>query len=230
MRILEDLDSSYTARDHEQERVDLVHRLQAVAVDYSVRITILSGHERMAAVGRLYSRPDLNVPARSDHRYMVNVVSSPIVNKTHPLDKADLLARRNKMHHLDGSTDEILLDIFDKDPGDSIRTEWYNTAIMPSRNYAMLTENSPSNEAEEVPPSDAVDLTTSPAPPRKDERIYVAPGEVNAGTKHKAAGNQYGKRRDGSLDIRILVEIDQGHAGGLTEPYGLTIPCLEYEV
>lgn len=77
---------------------------------------------------------------------MVNVVSSAIVNKPPPLAIANLLARRNKIHHLNPKTDETLLKLFNKDPGESNRTAAHNQVTMPSRNFAMLTENSPNNQ------------------------------------------------------------------------------------
>lgn len=111
----------------------------------SVRLTILGGDVHLAALGRFYSNPALNIPTENDHRYMVNVVSSAIVNKPPPQAIANLLARRNKIHHLNHDTDETLLKLFNKDPGDSNKTASHNQVTMPSRNFAMITENSPNN-------------------------------------------------------------------------------------
>lgn len=83
---------------------------------------------------------------------MANVVSSAIVNKPPPQAIANLLARRNKIHHLNPDTDETLLKLFNKDPGDSTKTAAHNQVTMPSRNYAMLTENSPHNPPSDHPP------------------------------------------------------------------------------
>lgn len=108
-------------------------------------MTILGGDVHLAALGRFYSNPSLNIPCENDHRYMANVVSSAIVNKPPPQAIANLLARRNKIHHLNPETDETLLKLFNKDPGDSTKTANHNQVTMPSRNFAMLTENSPNN-------------------------------------------------------------------------------------
>jgi hypothetical protein len=156
--LLDDLDDHYTARTHKRERNALIERLQVVCAQHSVRITILGGDVHLAALGRFYSNPKLNIPIEQDFRFMTNVVSSAIVNKPPPGAVANLLARRNKIHHLNHSTDETLLKFFDKDPGDSNKTANHNQVTMPSRNFAIITENSPNNKAAT---SDAAAATTA---------------------------------------------------------------------
>lgn len=62
----------------------LVERFQALAAEFSVRISILGGDVHLAAVGRFYSNPRLGIPISADHRYMANIISSAIVNKPPP--------------------------------------------------------------------------------------------------------------------------------------------------
>ncbi|KAG5982668.1 hypothetical protein E4U55_001550 [Claviceps digitariae] len=227
--LLDDLDDHYTAKTHKVERRNLVEELQRVAAEYSVRVTILGGDVHLAALGRFYSKPKLGIPAEKDSRYMVNVVSSAIVNKPPPQAVANLLARRNKIHHLNHETDETLLDLFDRDPGESSRTADHNHCTMPSRNYAMLTENSPNNaNATTNNGAQAVDGADSNSPSfaGKDGHSELHQGEVHAGTKHASASAAHGRRNDGSLDIRINVEIDQHNAEGQTQAYGLSVPQL----
>ncbi|RYP70402.1 hypothetical protein DL771_005523 [Monosporascus sp. 5C6A] len=237
--LLDDLDDHYTARTHKKERNAFIERLQTVCAEFSVRLTILGGDVHLAALGRFYSNPNLHIPVEADHRYMVNVISSAITNKPPPSAIANLLAARNKIHHLNADTDETLLKLFDKDPGNSKRTRDSNHVTMPSRNYAIITENSPTNPA---PPATAAEGTApngmnnvDGAPPAnkfdgKDGHTFLHQGEVNAGTKHKAASPEtHGRGNDGSLDCCIRVEVDQHDPDGRTEPYGLTIPVLNYE-
>jgi hypothetical protein len=186
----------------------------------------------LAALGRFYSNPNLNIPADQDHRYMVNVVSSAIVNKPPPTAIANLLARRNKIHHLDPDTDETLMKLFDKDPGTSTRTAASNKVTMPSRNFAMLTENSPNNRGATA--NGSVAGTNGETAARQFEGVdghsFLHSGEADAGTKHKASSPAtHGKGNDGSLDCSIRVEIDQHDAEGRTEQYGVTIPVLNYQ-
>ena len=229
--LLDDLDDHYTARTHKVERANLVHRLQQMSDEHSVRVTILGGDVHLAALGRFYSNPKLQIPVEEDSRYMANVVSSAIVNKPPPQAIANLLARRNKIHHLDRHTDETLLNFFDKDPGTSVRTASFNHSTMPSRNFAMLTENSlarasyVTNGAEQNGVNGAAKLFLG-----KDGHSVLHQGEVDSGTNHKAAGpGGHGQGHDGSLDICINVEMDQHDPEGRTEGYGMTVPMLTNE-
>lgn len=253
--LLDDLDDHYTARTHKKERNALIQRLQTICAEFSVRITILGGDVHLAALGRFYSNPHLKVPIENDHRYMVNVISSAIVNKPPPAAVANLLARRNKIHHLDRDTDETLLEMFDRDPGEECKTANHNHVTMPSRNFSTITENSPNNPPRPPPaaaaaPSQAVangdDANGDQRPgsrsssssdssgasitfPAKDGHSPLHPGEARAGTKHKAASpTEHGAGNDGSLDICIRVEVTQGDREGRTKSYGLTVPTLAY--
>lgn len=244
--LLDDLDDHYTARTHKKERNEMVERFQGICKQFSVRITILGGDVHLAALGRFYSNPKLNIPCENDHRYMANVVSSAIVNKPPPQAIANLLARRNKIHHLDSETDETLLKLFNKDPGNSTKTAKHNQVTMPSRNFAMLTENSPNNDQPRQRPATAATNGTgtggTPTPGgshksssasgrdstrSRDGHFPIHAGEVGCGSNHRAAmAAEHGRDNDGSLDICIRVEIDQHDPEGRTEAYGLTVPAL----
>lgn len=275
--LLDDLDDHYTARTHKKERNFFIERLQALSAEHSVRITILGGDVHLAAIGRFYANPDLKIATENDYRFMINVVSSAITNKPPPAAVANLLARRNKIHHLNSSTDETLFKIFNKDPGTSNKTANHNQVTMPSRNFAIITENSPNNAEHEersrpltLAPdgpgarptsrgssrfgrrslsrrrengaSSATDASAagSAAPGSRagssgsktgngrDGHYALHAGEEGAGTEHKAAGALHGMGNDGSLDVRLCVEMDQHDPEGKTESYGLTIPSLDY--
>ncbi|CAK7245920.1 MAG: hypothetical protein STHCBS139747_007525 [Sporothrix thermara] len=191
--LLDDLDDHYTARTHKKERNWFIERLQVLSAEHSVRITILGGDVHLAALGRFYANPDLNIASENDYRFMVNVVSSAITNKPPPAAIANLLARRNKIHHLNSSTDETLFKLFNKDPG------------------AGESGCSAATLAWLVPLPSTVSIKTQ-----------------GKWKQHKAAGDQHGMGNDGSLDVCIRVEIDQHNPQGKTEPYGLTIPVLNY--
>jgi hypothetical protein len=247
--LLDDLDDHYTARQHKHERRDLIQRLQDLAKQHNVRITILGGDVHLAAVGRFYSKPNLQIPAEHDWRYMANIISSAITNKPPPAAVANLLARRNKIHHLDHETDETLLELFDKNPGAELedvkpKTADANKVTMPSRNYAIIAESHSHHSdgsAADGPIANGVNGTSvnngavngdpasfeSPKNPR--EPLHA--GEEHAGTTHSAAE---GLKKTGlagldGLDVTIRVEIhnDPSSKGGETQGYGISIPALD---
>lgn len=228
--LLDDLDDHYTARQHKKERKDLMLRLQNLAHENDVRVTILGGDVHLAAVGRFYSKPSLAIPPEKDHRYMANIISSAITNKPPPKAVANLLARRNKIHHLDHQTDETLMHMFDKDPGNSAKTASSNKCTMPSRNYAIITE-APANEgAVNVNMNgrnSGVEATAQPTPSKKkDGHAFLHAGEDGAGSKHVAASGVHRGAMSGGLDVSIRVEINQHDREGKTEGYGFSIPAL----
>ncbi|KAF2816263.1 uncharacterized protein BDZ99DRAFT_484920 [Mytilinidion resinicola] len=186
--LLDDLDDHYTAHQHKHERKELILQLQDLAKKHSVRITILGGDVHLAAIGRFYSNAKLGIPAERDFRYMPNVISSAITNKPPPQAVANLLASRNKIHHLDHDTDETLLELFDHDPGHKPgaevingngngnrtgtngkipkKTSDKNHATMPSRNYAIIAESQedPATVAAAVPAPAPTTATNGDAP------------------------------------------------------------------
>ncbi|KAH9809178.1 hypothetical protein Tdes44962_MAKER06205 [Teratosphaeria destructans] len=172
VEILDDLDDHWTAKHHKDERNWFVQELQDIAAETSVRITILGGDVHLGAIGQFYSKKSLGVQKDKDFRYMPNVVSSAIVNTPPPNAMADILNRRNKVHHLDDATDEDLIPMFDTDIDGRKRN---NKHLLPRRNYCTIREYVPGS----TPPS-------SPLlePNRRDESLdngYTMSGAIYDG-------------------------------------------------
>src|SRR3569833_766694 len=106
------MEDHYTARTHKKERNALIEKLQELAADYSVRVTILGGDVHLAALGRFYSNPDLHVSTKKEHHNKNNKNTSAITNEPPPRPVADYLAWRNVVHHLNPQTDFVLLGFF----------------------------------------------------------------------------------------------------------------------
>lgn len=241
--LLDDLDDHYTAHQHKHERKALILRLQQLAKEHNVRVSILGGDVHLAALGRFYSNPKLAIPAEKDFRYMPNIISSAITNKPPPAAVANLLARRNKIHHLDHDTDETLLELFDKNPGAELegvkpKTDAKNKATMPSRNYAIITESHAhtptaaglTNGAAGVNGVDDV-AAAAAFPLPKNPREPLHRGEEKAGTAHPAAQGiaKTGLAGVDGLDVTIRVEIHNQPSSrhGETQGYGFSIPALD---
>lgn len=237
--LLDDLDDHYTAKHHKKERRELIVRLQKLAEKYAIRITILGGDVHLCAFGRFYSNPKHDIAAENDPRYIPNIVSSAITNKPPPKAVANVLARRNKIHHLrDGNTDETLLEFFDTQPGGNMKSADWNKATMPSRNYACITEVPDYDDPEPLgngAPNGDAPLTNGNMPdtglegkdrPKKYNRNGREPlhlGEEGAGSKHIAADGISSKSPlRGGLNVALRVEIDNRDPEGHTHGYGLT--------
>jgi len=140
VEILDDLDDHWTAKHHKEERNWFIWQLQHIAAEKSVRVTILGGDVHLAAVGQFFTNKKLNVPKDKDHRYMLNVVSSAIVNTPPPDMMADIINKRNKIHHLDSYTDENMVPIFSHGVDGKKRN---NNHLLPHRNWCSIREFKP---------------------------------------------------------------------------------------
>lgn len=223
--LLDDLDDHYTARQHKNERKALIVGLQELAQANSVRITILGGDVHLAAVGRFYSSPKLAVASEHDHRYMVNLISSAITNKPPPKAVANLLARRNKIHHLNHETHETLMKIFDRGPGGLSKAANWNRCTMPSRNYAIIAEAEATGSSTINGKVQRNDAPIPAAPEVKDGHSPLHQGEEGAGTEHVVASGVHGGPFIGGLDVSIRVEIDPQDLEGKTDGYGFSSKC-----
>ncbi|KAK4550007.1 hypothetical protein LTR36_002974 [Oleoguttula mirabilis] len=149
VEILDDLDDHWTAKHHKAERNWFIQELQELAAEKSVRITILGGDVHLGAVGQFYTPKKFGINKDRDHRYMPNVISSAIVNTPPPNSMADILNRRNKVHHLDDETDEDLIPMFDTDVDGRNRN---NKHLLPRRNYCTIREYAPGSTPPPTPP------------------------------------------------------------------------------
>lgn len=104
-----------------------------------MRVTILGGDVHLAAVGQFYSNRKLDIPQVHDHRYMINIIPSAIVNRPPATMLANLINRRNKVHHLDEEIDEDMVSMFRQDVDGKSRR---NTHLLPHRNWCSIREHS----------------------------------------------------------------------------------------
>ncbi|CCO27778.1 putative protein YGR266W [Rhizoctonia solani AG-1 IB] len=141
--LLDDLNDHWTAKSHKRERNWFIEQVQAFAKARRIRVTFLSGDVHCAAVGyfKTLVRGGGKAPAidpLGDHRYMLNVVTSAIVNTPPPagvLTMVGMLADRphRTMHYCD--TDESMIPLFRTDTDD---TPLKQPFIMGRRNYTSV--------------------------------------------------------------------------------------------
>ncbi|KAL7620349.1 hypothetical protein AAE478_009343 [Parahypoxylon ruwenzoriense] len=162
VEVLDDLDDHWTAKNHKDERRFVMEDLQDLAADKSVRVTILSGDVHLAAVGQFYSNPKQNLAKHKDFRYMPNIISSAIANTPPPDIMADILNKRNKVHHFDKETDEDMIPIFTHDVDGKPRN---NKRLLPHRNWCSIHEYVPGQTPPPTPPPEEYEITPEGTPP-----------------------------------------------------------------
>ena len=100
--LLDDLNDHWCANVHKKERNWLVLEVQKLALELDARITFLSGDVHLAAVGCLFTRhkhTKKQVEPSQDHRYMLNIVTSAIVNTPPPAGAAKMVAQLGSHKH-----------------------------------------------------------------------------------------------------------------------------------
>ncbi|KAI0648264.1 hypothetical protein C8Q79DRAFT_905728 [Trametes meyenii] len=140
--LLDDLNDHWTAKLHKKERNWLILELQKYALSKRSRVSFISGDVHCAAVGvfktLVKEKKKPPIPPASDHRYMVNVVSSAIVNTPPPNGVITMVSTLSSkthktLHHAE--TDEVMIPIFDKDADGSQPKSKY---IMGRRNWCSV--------------------------------------------------------------------------------------------
>ncbi|KAF8626225.1 hypothetical protein AX15_004912 [Amanita polypyramis BW_CC] len=147
--LLDDLNDHWTARYHKQERNWLVEQFQGIARAQGIRISFLSGDVHCAAVGifkTLRQKDGGEIALADDYRYMVNIVTSAIVNTPPPaavLAMVSSLATKTHkaLHRID--TDETMAPLFSDDTDGSQRKQKH---IMGRRNWCQITWESSTGE------------------------------------------------------------------------------------
>ncbi|KAJ7109226.1 hypothetical protein C8R44DRAFT_280276 [Mycena epipterygia] len=139
--LLDDLNDHWTSRSHKKERNWFIEQLQKFAKIHRIRISFLSGDVHCAAVGvfkTLKAAKTAHMSPPDDHRYMINVVTSAIVNTPPPnavISLVSSLASKNHktMHHSD--TDESMIPIFKTETNGKPRKQKF---IMGRRNWCQV--------------------------------------------------------------------------------------------
>jgi len=149
--LLDDLNDHWTAKGHKKERNWFIEKMQEFAQVKRIRVSFLSGDVHCAAVGVLKTltknkEPDV-IPAL-DHRYMLNIVSSAIVNTPPPAGVLSMVSvlsdkRHRTMHY--ANTDETMIPLFQKDPDGTPSKSRY---IMGRRNWCQVDWNETTGELE----------------------------------------------------------------------------------
>ncbi|KAJ5971971.1 uncharacterized protein N7479_001889 [Penicillium vulpinum] len=170
---VEVFDDHWAGKHLKSERTWLVEDLQDLAAEKSVRITILSGDVHLAAIGQFYSNPKLDIPKDQDYRYMPNVISSAIADIPETDLIADMLNKRNTVHHMDSNTDEDIVPIFTQDVNGKARN---NKRLLPRRNWCSIREYKPGSTPPDTPESEMIE-TPEPRPRKLQRTLSLGRGD-----------------------------------------------------
>ncbi len=118
-------------------------------------LTLFSGDVHLAAIGQFYSNPKLGLAKHKDFRYIPNIISSAVVNAPPPDLLADVLNKRNKIHHFDKETDEDMIPLFAHGVDGKPRN---NKHLLPHRNWCAIREYVPGHTPPPTPSHSAFDL------------------------------------------------------------------------
>ncbi|KAJ5823508.1 hypothetical protein N7447_005848 [Penicillium robsamsonii] len=169
---VEVFDDHWAGKHLKSERTWLVEDLQDLAAEKSVRITILSGDVHLAAIGQFYSNPKLNIAKDQDYRYMPNVISSAIADIPETDLIADMLNKRNTVHHMDSNTEEDVVPIFVQDVNGKARN---NKRLLPRRNWCSIREYKPGSTPPDTPESEIE--TPEPRPKKLQRTLSLGRGD-----------------------------------------------------
>ncbi|WAQ86503.1 hypothetical protein PtA15_7A229 [Puccinia triticina] len=145
--LLDDMNDHWCAQSHKQERNWFIIECQNLALILKLRITFLSGDVHCAAVGRLFTHGKQLKPDQ-DPKYMLNIVSSAIVNTPPPAALISMMGALSRVTHKtlsSAKTAEDMVDLFKFDTnGKSLK----NQRFMPRRNYCAVRVVDQSGEME----------------------------------------------------------------------------------
>lgn len=128
------------------------------------------------------------------------------------------------MHHLDHETDETLIPMFGKNPGGVEKSSAFNKLTMPSRNYAIITENRGEGAVDRINGLAGANGALDGISNGVANGDLPNGGQVNGNKASTHAPTT--EKKLGGLDVRYMVEIDQHDREGHTDGYGFSIPPL----
>ncbi|ORZ06853.1 hypothetical protein BCR42DRAFT_336858 [Absidia repens] len=129
--LLDDMNDHWTAGNHLVERKKFIENLQLYARQTSIRISFLGGDVHCCASGKLYSK-DMKEKEEGDPYFMVQIISSAIVNVPPPQALLTILNQNSSYITFNGNTEEKMYNIFKKSPNGNTRQ---NKKLMGCRNY-----------------------------------------------------------------------------------------------
>ncbi|KAJ1918716.1 hypothetical protein H4219_002438 [Mycoemilia scoparia] len=138
--LMDDLNDHWTADVHMEERKDFIIRLQELARTKNIRVTFVAGDVHCCGAGRLASQNPEIKDVQHDPRYMVQIISSAIVNIPPPNAVIRGVHYSAKLYNLNSSTNEKMFKLFKEDVNGKSPPN-NNTKLLARRNFSTFVEN-----------------------------------------------------------------------------------------
>ncbi|KAL0078565.1 hypothetical protein J3Q64DRAFT_1645692 [Phycomyces blakesleeanus] len=129
--LLDDMNDHWTAANHEVERRTFIEKFQQYAKEYSIRVSFLGGDVHCCGAGRLYSK-DMKEKEEADPYFMVQIISSAIVNIPPPQALLTVLNQNSSYETFNPNVEEKMYNLFKFSPNGNSRN---NKKLMGMRNY-----------------------------------------------------------------------------------------------
>jgi hypothetical protein len=223
VELLDDLNDHWCAHFHKKERNKFMERLMKVGAENNVRITILSGDVHLSCISR-FRNNDRQLQAQNDPKFIINLISSAIVNIPPPNGMVKFLSMRAKKHFFVKSTTEDMIPLFKYEP-DSVERKY--SMFMNKRNFSDL-----------IPISNlSKEYITQRYGVEKEGKYYI-PGFVKGESKycnlnqnvveaaHANASIGYSFDYEGIL-ATLHVEVESENTDSKTGDYDVLIPSLQ---
>lgn len=216
IELLDDLNDHWCAKHHKVERNWFLANLLNFGKSNNIRITILSGDVHLCCVSRLSTEGALD--PQKDPNFLINLISSAIVNVPPPAGMANFLKKRAIKHKLTDEVHEDMVPLFKEQEGG-------NNLLMARRNFSDLIpiENLDSNERRKRYGSESPN----------NEMFF--PGQTSTLERadsdkknHKETNGKVGyPYAPDSIVASIYVEKDKGDPQSATDKFELFVPALK---
>lgn len=227
IELLDDMEDHWCSHHHKKERNALMKRLIAFGHEHSIRITILSGDVHLCCISRFRDdsgRKSYKSP-ENDPSFIINLISSAIVNVAPPDGMAKFLSYRTKEHIFESFIKEDMVPLFELEPASNKKRA--TNMFMNKRNYADLV---PVENISTEYKSERFGVDTA--------NKYFVPGAVDGPSlsitydenKHESSKTNgkigYPFDEDGIL-ATLHVEVDHSDVSSKTGDYDFVVPSLK---
>lgn len=232
VELLDDLNDHWCALHHKQERNKLMARLVSFGEKHNVRITILSGDVHLCCASRFRGSDEHSKKnPKNDSQFVLNFISSAIVNAPPPDGMVKFLSMRSKRHmfkHRDNIIEDMM-PLFSVEPGTNEERSY--DLFMNKRNYSDIIPiaNLPKEYLAQRYGDDTTDKFYIPGVVNK---TTVTPAEFNTESNNVSAASKTNGSigypfDDDGIVATLHVENDMTNTKSETTDYEILVPSLE---